>query len=137
MMRDRSGGGQVKHGGCCCERCTRAERLVRPANGGGNYGRWLNAVTDGEDLPQGDDAARQVRVWHHSTAASATINYCLHLSRLDCQHPVRLLASRHIGIPCELGREGGASSRLMSRKLAAALCLWTSAQPDGRDHTPR
>ncbi len=57
---------QTKHGGCCCEQCTRTSRLIRLPNSGGNYARWLDAATEG--LQRGDqeggetpnEAARQV-----------------------------------------------------------------------------
>lgn len=53
---------QTKHSGCCCEECTRAQRLIRPANGGGNYARWLDAATEGlSDDESPSEAKRQVR----------------------------------------------------------------------------
>jgi hypothetical protein len=37
---------QEKHSGCCCKACISAPRLVRRANGGGNYARWLDCATE-------------------------------------------------------------------------------------------
>ncbi len=37
---------QAQHKGCCCEACLNAPRLVRRANGGGNYARWLTCATE-------------------------------------------------------------------------------------------
>ncbi|BDA46497.1 Rhodanese-like domain-containing protein 8, chloroplastic [Coccomyxa sp. Obi] len=49
-----------KHSGCCCEGCTRGQRLIRRANGGGNYARWLDAATEGlTDDDEVSEAKRQ------------------------------------------------------------------------------
>lgn len=49
---------QVK--GCCCEACITAPRLVRRANGGGNYARWLDCAT--EELQESGAAETRAQV---------------------------------------------------------------------------
>ena len=51
---------QEKHSGCCCEACISAPRLVRRANGGGNYARWLDCAT--EDLQDAGSSETRAQV---------------------------------------------------------------------------
>lgn len=57
---------QVWHSGCCCEACLSAPRLVRRANGGGNYARWLDCATEelqGSSTAESSTAETRAQVW--------------------------------------------------------------------------
>ena len=54
---------QEDHGGCCCEACTRAPRLLRPPKAQGHYGPWHAAAAVAGSDSEDDTAVRYSGLW--------------------------------------------------------------------------